>query len=116
MLFRSLTFDHDVQKGKIAEIWWDLPEWQRKEAERDVERCMGQPWFHALHPDIQAALSDHNEALFTKYKGSGVRFSSEFGQYFVHAGGAITLLRGAGMDDGVALEGCPCGNKHYKRV
>ena len=108
------AFEHNPATEPEVALWLNIPNWQKERVAENREKAQGEKWFSALHPDIQEALLECSQQIADKYKGAGTRLSSQFGQYFMHAGGAITLLRGEVADSGKGIENCPCGNVHHK--
>lgn len=101
-------FEHDRLLQEYTRHFFDTPVWMRdKYAEQGV-RAESQAWFKKLTDFQKDMLRACTVDVVARYRGCGQLFSPTYGAYFLHAGGALTLLSAP------VLKGCPCGSEHYK--
>lgn len=96
--------------------WYNIPQWIRDQYAELGPRSEAKKWFRDLENRQKDVLRACTASVVDKYRGCGRLHSPEFGQYFLHAGGALTLITGDSVSKGESLQGCPCGIAHYKAI
>lgn len=83
------------------------------EYQMDPRGTENSKWFRLAPASHKEALRLATPAAVVRYRDTGYKISPEYGQYFLHAGGGISLLRESIEPGGLA---CRCGAVHHRMM